>query len=107
VVAGNRPRAMKRQPKMAGAPTPDELVRQAEEKYLAAIAILSDDVKKRREQLDPNALEQFELVLASIDKTIAETRNAVRKYPDDPVAVQYMMTAYSKKVEVLREMAGY
>jgi hypothetical protein len=106
-VASNSPRPVKRQPKLAKAPTPEELVRQAEEKYLAAIAILSEDVKKRREQLDPNSLEQFQLVLASIDQTIAETRRAVRQYPEDPVAVQYMMTAYAKKVEVLREMAGY
>jgi hypothetical protein len=105
--AQNGPKRANYQSRITSAPTPDELVRQAEEKYLAAIDILSRDVKKRREQLDSTSIEQFELALATIDQTIADTRKAVQKYPGDPVAVQYLMTAYAKKVEVLREMAGY
>ena len=42
-----------------------------------------------------------------LDRTIADTRKAVRQHPDDPVAVQYMLTAYAKKVDVLREMVDY
>lgn len=87
--------------------TPDELVQEAEQKYLAAIAMLSRDVKQRRSQLDAETLARFEQTLAAVDRTIAGTRRAVREHPGDPVAVQYMLTAYAKKVEVLREIASY
>ncbi|OLE53223.1 MAG: hypothetical protein AUG51_14110 [Acidobacteria bacterium 13_1_20CM_3_53_8] len=87
--------------------TPDELVREAEQKYVAAIQLLSRDVNRRRRQLDPETLARFDQTLAAIDRTIVGTRRAVREHPEDPVAVQYMLTAYAKKVEVLREIGGY
>lgn len=87
--------------------TPDQLVREAEQKYLTAIAILSRDVNRRRSRLDPEVIARFDQTIAAIDRSIAETRRAVRAQPDDPVAVQYMLTAYAKKVEVLKEIASY
>jgi hypothetical protein len=86
--------------------TPDELVREAEQKYLAAIAILGRDANRRRAQFDPAELAQFDQVLAAVDRTIAGTRRAVREHPTDPVAVQYMLAAYAKKVDVLRQMVS-
>lgn len=102
VVAGTprpKPRVVK-QP-----PSPEQLVREAEEKYLSAIAILTRDVNRRRSNLDPLVLAKFDTALASINRTIEETRSAARSNPDDPIALQYMLAAYSKKVELLREMA--
>ncbi|HKR02934.1 MAG TPA: zf-HC2 domain-containing protein [Pyrinomonadaceae bacterium] len=87
--------------------TADELVREAEQKYVAAIEILSRDVNRRRPQLDPQTVSRFERTLAAVDHTISETRRASRRHPDDPVAARYMLTAYAKKVEVLRELIGY
>lgn len=84
--------------------TPEQLVREAELKYLTAIAMLSRTVERKRARLDVATLAKLEQALASIDRTIADTRKAVRQHPDDPVAVQYMLTAYAKKVDVLREM---
>jgi hypothetical protein len=88
-------------------PTVEELVAQAEQKYLAAIAILSRDVKKRDTKLEPALRARFEETLVVIDRTIADTRQAVGQRPTDPEAVRYMLTAYAKKVEVLQEMASY
>jgi hypothetical protein len=88
-------------------PTPDELVREAEQQYVAAIAMLSRDVKSRRSRLDPQMAARFEQTLAAVERTIADTRRAVREHPGDPVAAQYMLTAYAKKVDVLREMASF
>ena len=88
-------------------PTPDELVREAEQKYIAAIAMLSRDLNRRRSRLDPETLLRFEQTLAAVDRTIEGTRRAVRQHPDDPVAVQYMLTAYAKKVDLLRELVSY
>ena len=100
-LSANRPEILTR------TKTPDRLVREAEQKYLAAIAMLSRNVERRRNRLDSETLARFQQTLNSIDRTIAATRQAVRRYPSDPVAVQYMLTAYSKKVDVLREMADY
>ena len=84
--------------------TPTQLVRDAEQKYLAAIAMLSRDVNRRRSQLDPMMLARFDASLSEIDRTIRETRHVVRENPEDPVALQYLLAAYSKKVDVLRGM---
>lgn len=86
--------------------TPDQLVREAQQKYVAAIAILSRDVNRRRSQIDPMVLAKFDSALADIDRTILETRRVVREHPDDPIALQYLLGAYSKKVDVLRDMAA-
>jgi hypothetical protein len=86
--------------------TPAQLVQEAEQKYLTAIAMLSRDVNKRRSQLDPMMLARFDASLAEIDRTIKETRQVVKGNPDDPIALQYLLAAYSKKVDVLREMTN-
>jgi hypothetical protein len=86
--------------------TPAQLVQEAEQKYLTAIAMLSRDMNKRRSQLDPMMLARFDASLAEIDRTIKETRQVVKGNPDDPIALQYLLAAYSKKVDVLREMTN-
>lgn len=100
-------RYVARTPSVYDEQTPDQLVREAEQKYKAAIALLSRDAKRRRTLLEPDVLARFDQTLAAVDRTISETRRAARQQPDDPVAVQYMLAAYAKKVEVLREMATY
>lgn len=102
--AVNRQLAQKRTQSPAQA-SPDQLVREAEQKYVAAINILSRDVDRRRSKMDPAVVARFTVALNDINNTIAETRRAARENPDDPIALQYMLTAYRKKVEVLREMA--
>ena len=93
-----------RKPPVNVAPNPAQLIREAEQKYLTAIAMLSRDVDKRRSQLDPMVLARFDASLAEIDRTIKETRQVVKGNPDDPIALQYLLAAYSKKVDVLREI---
>jgi hypothetical protein len=84
---------------------PNRLVRQAEQKYLAAITILSRDLDSRRRQLDPETRARFDFALAEIDHTIYATQQAVRGNRSDPIALGYLLTAYSKKVEFLRDTA--
>jgi hypothetical protein len=64
-------------------------------------------MRRHPSRLDADTKARFEGELADIDRTIASTRVAVRRDPNDPVAVQYMLRAYRKKVDVLREMTGY
>ncbi|HYP02461.1 MAG TPA: zf-HC2 domain-containing protein [Pyrinomonadaceae bacterium] len=83
------------------------LVQEAESKYVAAIKLLSEDVNRKRTRLDPQVAARFDETLAAIDRSIAETRRTVlQQRNSDPVAVQYMLSAYAKKVEVMREMAA-
>jgi len=82
---------------------PNRLVVQAEQKYLAAIAILSRGLDSRRRQLDPETRARFDFALAEIDQTIYATQQAVRGNRSDPIALGYLLTAYSKKVEFLRD----
>ena len=98
--AGSRP------PRVETATAADRLVREAEQRYVAAIRILERDVKTRRPKLDADTRARFDETLASIDRTISETRKSARQHGNDPVAVQYMLSAYAKKVEVMREMAA-
>jgi len=86
--------------------TAEALLRDAEVKYIKAIAILQNDFEKRRSKLDPKLVAKLEASLSSIDRTIAETRKAVRQNANDPIALQYMLTAYAKKVEVLRDITA-
>lgn len=95
--------AANRQPQAP--PDPMKLVREAEQKYLAAIAILSRDVSHHRSQIDPNVLARFDSALSDIDRTIQETRQIVRRNPNDPVALQYLLSAYARKVDTLRAMS--
>ncbi len=85
---------------------PEQLVREAERKYLAAIEILARDIRRKPSKLDPETRTKFDQALASIDRTIDATREAVREHPADPFAAQYMLAAYARKVDVLREIAG-
>lgn len=91
--------------KRPAASDPDRLVREAEQKYRAAIGILERGLKDRRRQLDPETRAQFDIALASIDQTIEATRVAARGNPADPIAVGYLLAAYSKKVDFLRDTA--
>jgi hypothetical protein len=99
----DRTPAPKQQLANAKPPTADQLVKEAEQKYLAAISLLERDVKKTN--IDPAMRARFDVALAEIDRTIAETRQVARKNPGDTVAAQYLLGAYSKKVDVLREMS--
>ena len=69
--------------------------------------MLSRSVDRKRSRLNPATEAELGQALSSIDRTIAATRKLVRQNPDDPVAAQYMLTAYAKKVAMLRELVDY
>jgi hypothetical protein len=104
---GYGPARGKSGPEREYAKTPGQLVREAEKKYLSAIALLTRDSQQRQSQLDSETRAQLDRALAAIDRTILSTRKAVRRNPNDPRAVQYMLAAYGKKVDVLKEMVNY
>lgn len=96
-----------RQPSAADSTdTAERLLKDAEKKYLAAISILERNFNRRRSQMDAALVAKLDTALGSIDTTIAETRKAIRQNPNDPIALQYMLAAYAKKVEVLRDVTA-
>ena len=88
-------------------PTVDQVVRRAEQEYLSAIETLSRDINGRRAFISPALLSQFERALTEVDRNIAATRRVAREQPRDPLAVQYLASAYEKKVELLREVTSW
>lgn len=93
------------QPKL----TEDQLLAQqiakASREYQSAINLLERTIAKRKTQLDEGTVKQFEGSLAMIDASIASSRAALRAHPNDPAAARFLLAAYSKKVELMQEIA--
>ena len=87
----------------------DELLAQqitkASREYQGAIRLLERTIAKRKTQLDEGTVKQFEGSLAMIDASIASSREALRAHPNDPSAARFLLSAYSKKVELMQEIA--
>jgi hypothetical protein len=87
--------------------TPGEIISDAERQHLAAIALLRRDILARQPALDAPQTTQYEATLATLDRTISDTRRAVRANPRDPIAAQRMLAAYGRKINLLEELASY
>jgi anti-sigma factor RsiW len=81
-------------------------IQRAEQEYLEAIRLLTVIVEKRRPSIDPTLVRELEANLKAIDESIAATRKAYLAHPSDPELAQYMLAAYSKKVELLLELGS-
>ena len=88
-------------------PPSDTAVQEAEQKYLDTINLLSRDAQASRSSVNSESLTSYDEAIGVIDRAIDNTRRAVREQPGDLVAVQYMMSAYEKKVALLKELASY
>lgn len=81
-------------------------IRRAELEYQQAIRTLSAIVEKRKASLDAGLVAEFERNLRVIDEAIETTRAAYYARPSDPDLALYMLAAYSRKVELLQELAS-
>ena len=79
-------------------------VRRAEQEYIQAIELLGEIVDRRKPNLDPQLVREMERNLKAIDASIEATRKAYYERPSDPELAQFMLAAYSKKVELLQEL---
>lgn len=80
-------------------------IAKATREYQGAIKLLERTIAKRKPELDESAVRQFESSLAMIDASIAASREAMQAHPNDPTAARYLLAAYSKKVELMQEIA--
>ncbi len=87
----------------------DELLNQqiakATREYQGAIKLLERTIAKRKANFDEGAGKQYEGSLALIDASIAASKQALRQQPNDPSAAKFLLAAYSKKVELMQEVA--
>jgi len=81
-----------------------QLVR-AEREYQSAIKLLDRAVAKRRNEIQPEAFKKYESSLALIDSSIAQSKRALREFPNDAAAGQFLLAAYARKVELMQEVA--
>lgn len=80
-------------------------VARAEREYLGAIRLLDRAIERRRNELDPAVVQQYEASLALIDQSIEASRNAFRQNRNDLNASQFLIAAYSRKVELMQDIA--
>jgi hypothetical protein len=80
-------------------------VARAEREYQKAIGLLDQVIARQRDRLDPALIKQYESSLALIDDSINASRDALRDRPDDPVAGQFLLSAYAKKLDLMQEIA--
>jgi hypothetical protein len=77
-----------------------------EKDYEQAIASLSTVIKVGGDAvLKPQVRAQYERNLAVLDKAIEETRRVARRNPKDKDAVDFLMSAYQSKVDLLTTVA--
>lgn len=93
------------QPKLSEDQLLAQQIAKASREYQSAITLLERTIAKRRTQLDEGTVKQFEGSLAMIDASIASSRAALRAHPNDPAAARFLLAAYSKKVELMQEIA--
>lgn len=83
--------------------TSEQIVIDAEQKYQEAIAVLSGELEDRRSQLSQQKLATLKEALSVVDQTIADTSRAARQNSKDCLTVRYMLSAYTAKIDLLRE----
>lgn len=80
-------------------------IAKATREYQGAIKLLERTIARRKTELDEATIKQFEGSLAMIDASIAASRQAMQTHPNDPTPARYLLAAYSKKVELMQEIA--
>jgi hypothetical protein len=83
----------------------NQQIARAEREYQKAIELLGRAIAKQRDRLDPALIKQYESSLALIDDSINASRRALRESPDDPVAGQFLLAAYAKKLDLMQDIA--
>lgn len=79
-------------------------LKQAETHYQRAIQALNEDSRRKIEDLDPAMAQILNDNLATMDYYLKECQDAVQSNPDNPLVHRYLLTAYQKKIEIMRSI---
>jgi anti-sigma factor RsiW len=77
-----------------------------EQSYLKAIATLEKAIPDNPTALPPSMLIEYKRNLEVVDQAITATRSAAQRNPKDPDAVEFLLTAYQSKVDLLSAVAN-
>jgi hypothetical protein len=80
-------------------------IARAEREYQKAIRMVDQAIAKQRDRLDPELIKHYESSLALLNDSIAASRRALRERPDDPIAGQFLLAAYAKKLDLMQDIA--
>ena len=80
-------------------------IARTEREYQNAIRLLDQAIVKRKEELDPGVIKQYQASLALIDGSIAASRRVLRDHPTDLAARQFLLAAYARKVDLMQDIA--
>ena len=80
-------------------------IAKAGREYQSAIKLLNRAIAKRQHEYDEPTRLQYQASLDLIDKSIVSSRQALKQHPNDSSAAQFLLAAYSKKVELMQEIA--
>jgi negative regulator of sigma E activity len=73
--------------------------------YDYAIARLNEAIKIQP-PMRPSVQVEYEYNIAVIDNAIASGRDAARKHPEDPQALQFMLAAFQSKIDLMTQIAN-
>lgn len=85
---------------------PAAAIERAEREYVEAIRIAAAAAEARKATLDPVLRSVVETNLEIVDRSIDATRRAYRAHPNDLDLAEYLLSAYSRKLDVLRELGS-
>lgn len=77
---------------------------EAEREYARATATLLQAVAERRGRLSPATRESVERNLLTIDRALAEIRDALRERPEDGALTQLLTSTHRRKLEMLQQV---
>ncbi|MEP7271806.1 MAG: hypothetical protein ABI882_09895 [Acidobacteriota bacterium] len=97
----DEPRVVASLPKPKQAVVSDEALLRAqvaktEKAYVDTIRMLDRAIAKRKGTIDPGVFSQYETSIALIDESIDKSRAALRGRFSDPVAEQFLLSAYAR-----------
>jgi len=77
-------------------------LKEAELHYQQAIEELNEVSERKLESLDPALAQIFNDNLATMDYYLKECKEAVQNNPENPLVHRYLLTAYQKRVELMK-----
>jgi len=101
----NPPRVASRSKPLTDEEIINRQIARTEREYQNAIRLLDQAIARRKDELDPGVIKQYEASLALIDNSIAASRRVLRDHPTDPAARQFLLTAYARKVDLMQDIA--
>ncbi len=79
-------------------------INQAMSSYEQAVQVLEASYEGKRKNLDPDLVRILDRNLQIAEAAIAECKLALKKYPDHPQAIQFLLLNYEKQVGILKQI---